>query len=171
MNARGIAGFLFLLLSGVLLGFRAKRRVLRRAASLRGIAVACAMMESEISFARTPPAELTRKLAAQGNEAGVFFKGVCGGISAGLSPWEAWRAELKNAGETLGMNAAEAAELEAVGRALTCLNSEAAQKSMAASAETFRVWADTAEREQKNEAKLKQTLWVTAALLTGILLL
>lgn len=171
MNARGIAGFLLLLLAGALLGFRAKRRVLRRAAALRGLSVACAMMESEISFARTPPVELTRKLAAQEHGAGLFFKGVCGGISSGLSPWEAWRAELKNTGETLGINAAETAELESVGRALTCLNSEAAQKSIAASAETFRAWADAAEREQKNEAKLKQTLWVTAALLTGILLL
>lgn len=171
MDARGITGFLLLLLAGALLGLRAKRRVLRRAAALRGLSVACAMMESEISFTRTPPAELIRRLAAREQGAGVFFMGVCGGSSSGLSPWEAWCAELKNTGETLGISAEETAELESVGRALTCLNSEAARKSIAVSAGTFRTWADAAEREQKSEAKLKQTLWVTAALLTGILLL
>ena len=171
MNTRGIAGFFLLLLAGVLLGFRAKRRVLRRTEALRSLTLACALMENEISFSRAPPADLVKKLSAQTNGAGLFFIGVGKGIATGLSPWEAWSAELKNAGETLGLGAAETAELEAVGRALTCMNSEAAQKSIAASAEAFRAWADAAEREEKNEAKLRQTLWITAALLIGILLL
>ena len=58
-----------------------------------------------------------------------------------------------------------------MGIALAEMHAAACEQVLKTSATLFLQWAKAAETAQKNEERLRLTLWVTAALLTAILLL
>ena len=166
-----LAGFICIVLAGGLLGMRSARLVRNRAGALHSLASACTLIASMIPTGRMKPGEVIHRLAAQSGGASCFFQAVEQNMHAGLAPWAAWQTALKHMGTALGLTKNELDELETVGRALTCFGGDAARQTAEASAELFRTWADSAIGTQKQDARLRQSLWLTAALLIGILLI
>lgn len=166
-----IIGLLCLALSGILLGFRSADRIRTRVDSLRTLSFACSLISHEIASSHMKPAELIHRLAAQPGCTGNFFQEVESGVNTGINAWEAWQLAMRNWRTALAMANEEWQELENVGRALTCFGGRTAQQTIAASALQFRAWADQTAASQKNEIRLRQTLWPVAALLAGILLI
>ncbi len=166
-----LAGFVCIVLAGGLLGMRSARIVRNRAEALRSLASACTLIASVIPTGRMKPGEVIHRLAAQSGGASCFFQEVGQHMCTGLTPWDAWQTAAKHTAAALGLTKNELDELETVGRALTCFGGDAARQTAEASAELFRTWADSAIATQKQDARLRQSLWLTAALLIGILLI
>lgn len=166
-----LTGLLCLLLAGILLGFRSADQIRTRVDSLRNLSFACNVISREIESGHMKPAELIHRLAAQPGHTGQFFQDVETGMHTSTNAWEAWQLAMRNGRIAFALTNEAWRELESVGRALTCFSVHAAHPSIAASAHQFRAWADQTAAAQKNEMRLRQTLWPVAALLAGILLM
>lgn len=166
-----LTGLLCLLLAGILLGIRSADRIRTRVDSLRTLSFACSMISREIESGHMKPAELIHRLAAQPGHTGKFFQDVETGMHTGTNAWAAWQLAMQSNRTGFAMTDEAWRELESVGRALTCFSAHAAHPSIAAAALQFRAWADQTAAAQKNEMRLRQTLWPVAALLAGILLM
>lgn len=165
-----LIGFVLLCAAGTAMGFRAKRAVAVRVQALAAFGSAFEQMQQAIAHAKTPPAVLFEKLRAQKNVAAPFFAAAEAAIKCGSSPERAWKRACEDVGSALALLPAELAELQTVGKALVSLHTEAVLQVLGASAALFAQWAKTAEAMRKNDERLRLTLWVTAALLLGILL-
>ncbi|MBR5520198.1 MAG: hypothetical protein IKU55_05725 [Clostridia bacterium] len=156
---------------GVVLGMRAKRDVGVRVRALYALASACEQMAQSIAYAKTPPKTLIRRLKEQDDAAEPFFAAVDTALRQGLSPEAAWTYACERTESALCLLKNECTELKSVGIALAEMHAAACEQVLKTSAALFLQWAKAAETAQKNEERLRLTLWVTAALLTAILLL
>ncbi len=165
-----LIGFVLLCAAGTAMGVRAKSAVAVRVQALAAFGSACEQMRQAIAFAKTPPTILFGQLRAQKNVTAPFFAAAEDALKRGCPPERAWQKACEEAGGALALLPAELAELKTVGTALASLHTEAVLQALGASAALFAQWAKTAESMQKNDERLRLTLWITAALLVGILL-
>ncbi len=162
-------GFFLLCSAGTAIGLRAKRAVTVRVRALYALGAACEQMQQAIAFAKTSPSALFRQLREQPGVAAPLFAAADAAVRRGLSPGVAWQEACERAGNVLALQPAELAELKTVGTSLTSLPADAVRQALGASAALFLQWARAAESVQKNEERLRLTVWITAALLLGIL--
>lgn len=165
-----LIGFVFLCAAGAAMGLRAKRAVAMRVQALRAFGAAFEQMRQAIAYAKTPPVILFGQLQTQKTIAAPFFAAAESAFKRGCSPENAWREACKQIGSSFALLPAELAELETVGTALASLPAEGVLQALAAAETLFTQWAKAAETTQKNDERLRMTLWFTAALLVGILL-
>ena len=165
-----LIGFVLLCAAGTAMGLRAKRTVAVRVQALYAFGSACEQMQQAIAYAKTPPVTLFGQLRAQKTVIAPFFAAAENGVKHGISPEAAWQKACGEVGGALSLLPAELAELKTVGTALVSLHTEAVLQALSASAALFAQWAKAAESMRKNDERLRLTLWITAALLLGILL-
>ena len=165
-----LIGLVLLCAAGTAMGLRAKRAVAVRVQALYAFGSACEQMQKAIAYAKTPPAVLFGQLRTRKNVVSPFFATAESALKRGHSPESAWREACEKNGSTLALLPAELAELQPVGASLSSLHTDGVLRALAATGALFVQWAKAAEAVQKNDERLRLTLWITAALLLGILL-
>ena len=168
---RKLIGFLLLGTAGLLAGIRAARTVAKRGYALEAIAQACVQIREAIAFAKMPLPQILRQLAESETAAQPFFAAVDMALQRGAMAETAWKQACSERAAELCLRSGEREQLRAVGTSLTSLNSEAAQQALTAAARQFERFAAEAAAERRNEERLRLTLWISAALMAGLLLL
>jgi len=167
-----IAGAALISFAGFWAGQTAKERLKRHAAALAGLASACSVMKSEISFLHTPPEEIISALSVSSGPEAAFFKNMSRKLKIGArSVTAAWKSAIVEESEAMGLSAAERSELTRLGESLGKYDLEGTLAFVSAAEMKFIAWALAAAKRAEADGKLYATLWTTSGLAAAILLL
>lgn len=172
MNGYKIAGFLIISLSSLAIGWSSRHKVNRRAKTLRSFSELLSRFHGEISYSQAHPEEVFELFASEEGYIGVFFKTLIEEVRKnGNSLPSAWKSAIKIHIDNLCLNEAEVSQLERLSVAISRLDLDGALNATALACDNFKAWAEIAEKNAKNEGKMKFTFWAAGGLLLALLLI
>lgn len=159
------------MLCAAALGRRTKAAMKRHAEVTAGLAAACAVMRSEVSFLHTPPEEIFKALSKSPGPEGAFFAKLCENLKTGRTLSSAWEKTAAECSEELMLSAAEGEELLRLGTAIGRYDLDGTVLFISAAEEKFRAFTEQNEAKAEKDGKLHSTLWTVGGVAAALLLL